>query len=90
MDFVGEIIEHEIEPPSEPTPFNAPTGFPDPQQVSKVSRWKQKQSKSPKSELPPQDEPTTELTEAQKLIKRTVKEWPRCQKVKYCRKGKKF
>ncbi|CCG24124.1 Rba50 protein [Candida orthopsilosis Co 90-125] len=69
MDFVGEIIEHEIEPPSEPTPFNAPTGFPDPQMVKKVSRWKQKQSKSPTSELPPQDEPTTELTEAEKIDK---------------------
>ena len=72
MDFVGEIIEHETEPPTEPTPFNASGGFPDPQKVKKVSRWKQKQQKQPKLttlELPTKDKPEDELNEAEEIDK---------------------
>ena len=75
MDFVGEIVEHEVEPPTEPTPFDASNGFPDPHKVKKVSRWKLKQQPKEKevvaSTLPPShDESTTELlTEAEKIDK---------------------
>ncbi|KAI5957762.1 hypothetical protein KGF57_003029 [Candida theae] len=74
MDFVGEIIEHEIEPPVEPAPVNVGGGFPDPRKVKKVSRWRQKgpaKEVASSTETPPtQNTPVTEsLTEAQKIDK---------------------
>ena len=54
MDFIGEIIEHEIEAPKELTPKPTIGGFPELKKLKekKVSRWRQKQQQEQSTTSP--------------------------------------
>ncbi|KAI5956496.1 hypothetical protein KGF54_000971 [Candida jiufengensis] len=75
MDFVGEIVEHEIEAPEPPNANVSLTGFPDAKSKDgqKISRWKlkskldkpEKADSQPKEQI--QDDPEQNLSEAEKI-----------------------